>query len=48
MVIELRRKLMEAGAKGFILKNIEPAEMMKAIRTVLAGEVYYCSQVGGC
>jgi len=39
------QRMMEAGASGFVLKNIEPAEMMNAIRTVLSGRLYYCSEV---
>lgn len=37
--------MMDAGAKGYVLKNIEPVELLKAIRTILAGETYYCSEV---
>lgn len=37
--------VMEAGARGYILKSIEPAEMLKAIRTILSGRTYYCSEV---
>ena len=39
--------MMDAGAKGFVLKNIEPAEMLNAIRTVMSGGIYYCSEVAG-
>lgn len=39
------QRMMEAGASGFVLKNIEPAEMLNAIRTVLSGKLYYCSEV---
>ncbi len=37
--------MMDAGAKGFVLKNIEPAEMLIAIKTVLSNRTYYCSEV---
>lgn len=37
--------VIEAGAMGYVLKSIEPAEMSKAIRTVLSGQTYYCSEV---
>ncbi|MEO6733999.1 MAG: response regulator transcription factor, partial [Ferruginibacter sp.] len=37
--------MMNAGAKGYILKNIEPVELLKAISQIQAGEVYYCSEV---
>ncbi len=39
------QSMMEAGARGFVLKNIEPAEMYNAIKTILAGKVYYSSDV---
>jgi DNA-binding NarL/FixJ family response regulator len=34
-----------AGAKGYLLKDIEPAELFKAITTVLKGGVYYSSEI---
>ena len=37
--------MMDAGAKGYILKNIEPAEMLNAIKTILADKIYYCNEV---
>ncbi len=39
------QSMMDAGAKGFVLKNIEPAEMLNAIKTILGGGIYYCSEV---
>ena len=36
---------MDAGAKGYVLKNIEPAEMLIAIKTILSGKKYYCNDV---
>ena len=39
------QSMMDAGAKGYILKNIEPAEMLNAIRTILADKIYYCNEV---
>lgn len=33
--------LMELGASGYLLKDAEPEEMEKAIRTVKAGELYF-------
>ena len=32
---------------GYVLKSIEPGEMLKAIKTILSGKVYYCSEVAG-
>lgn len=39
------QSVIDAGAKGYVLKSIEPAEMQKAIKTILSGEIYYCSEV---
>jgi len=35
----------DAGAKGYLLKDIEPAELFKAITTVLEGGIYYSSEI---
>ncbi|MDP5120877.1 MAG: response regulator transcription factor [Spirosomaceae bacterium] len=37
--------LMELGASGYLLKDAEPEEMEKAIRTVKAGEIYFNDNV---
>ncbi|MDE3185089.1 MAG: response regulator transcription factor [Bacteroidota bacterium] len=37
--------MMDAGANGFVLKNIEPGEMLKALRTILSNKIYYCNDV---
>ncbi len=34
----------QAGAKGYILKDVPKEEIIDAIKTVYAGEFYYCSQ----
>jgi DNA-binding NarL/FixJ family response regulator len=34
-----------AGAKGYILKNVEPAELLIAIKTILNNKNYYSSEV---
>lgn len=39
------QSMMDAGAKGYVLKNIEPAEMLIAIKTILSGKNYYCNDV---
>lgn len=39
------QSMIEAGASGYVLKNIEPAEMLNAIKAVLSGKIYYCSDV---
>lgn len=37
--------MLDAGVNGFVLKSIEPAEMLQAITSILAGKMYYCSDV---
>ncbi len=32
--------LLAAGVEGYVLKNIEPAELIRAIRSVVSGEAY--------
>lgn len=39
------RNMMDAGAKGFVLKSIETEEMLNAVKTILADKIYYCSEV---
>jgi DNA-binding NarL/FixJ family response regulator len=36
--------IMEAGAKGYLMKNAHKEEIIQAIRTVHSNEIYYCSQ----
>lgn len=38
-------KMMDAGAKGYVLKNIEPSELLRAIRTIMAGNNYFSNEV---
>lgn len=37
--------MMEAGALGYVLKNILPEQLLQAIRTVLIGRNYYCNEI---
>ena len=39
--------MLRAGASGYILKESIPEEMIKGIRTVLAGEVYLSASISG-
>lgn len=41
----LVRKMVEAGASGFLLKDTETNELLKAIKTVSSGKQYYCNDV---
>jgi len=36
-------EMVEAGARGYLLKNAHKEEIITAIKTVFAGEEYYCS-----
>ncbi|MDX2250086.1 MAG: response regulator transcription factor [Bacteroidia bacterium] len=40
------RKMMQAGAAGYILKNCDKSELYKAIQTVYRGESYFSAEVG--
>lgn len=35
--------MLEAGAKGYLLKNTHKAEVLQAVKTVYKGETYYCN-----
>jgi DNA-binding NarL/FixJ family response regulator len=37
--------MIEAGVNGYVLKNIEQEEMLKAIKTVLAGKQYFSNEI---
>jgi DNA-binding NarL/FixJ family response regulator len=39
------QSMMDAGAKGYVLKNIEPTEMLNAIKAVLSNKTYYSNDV---
>ena len=39
------QSMMDAGARGYILKSIEPAEMLNAIKTILSNKIYYCNDI---
>lgn len=39
------KKLMSAGAKGYVLKNCSESELKKALSTVVAGNTYYSPEV---
>ncbi len=34
----------EAGALGYVLKTVDPAQLLHAIKHVLAGKKYYCNE----
>ena len=39
--------MLEAGAKGYLLKNADKNEVLEAIRTVYQQEPYYCKHTSG-
>ena len=39
------QRMIDAGARGYVLKNIEPPEILHAIKTILADKKYYCNDV---
>ncbi|MBI2269859.1 MAG: response regulator transcription factor [Bacteroidetes bacterium] len=39
------RKIVDSGAKGYILKDIGPTELYTAIATILSGKPYYSNDV---
>src|SRR6476620_2051192 len=40
------KKMMENGASGYILKNSSREELLKAIRAVCDGDIYFSGEVG--
>ena len=40
---EMIYDMFEAGAKGYLIKNTAPVEVVEAIETVYKGEMHYCS-----
>ncbi len=38
-------EMLKSGAKGYVLKNIGPDELVKAIETIMAGKNYYANDV---
>ena len=39
------QSMIDAGARGYVLKDIDPTEMLNAIQTILSNQFYYCSKV---
>lgn len=38
-------RMMKIGAKGFVLKNIGPEELIRAIESIISGKDYYSSEI---
>ncbi|TNF27068.1 MAG: response regulator transcription factor [Bacteroidetes bacterium] len=43
--VQVIRRMLKAGASGYVLKNASHNEVKKAIETVVAGESYFCQEV---
>src|SRR5205085_9161177 len=39
------QSMMDSGASGYVLKNIEPAQLFTAIKTILGNNYYYSNEV---
>jgi len=39
------RRMVQAGARGYVLKNIAPDTLVQAIRTVMAGKRFYSNEI---
>jgi DNA-binding NarL/FixJ family response regulator len=37
--------MLNAGARGYILKNIEPAQLLTAVKTVLDNKIFYSNEI---
>jgi DNA-binding NarL/FixJ family response regulator len=37
--------MIDAGANGYLLKDLEKKELVQAIKAVLAGKIYYCKRI---
>jgi DNA-binding NarL/FixJ family response regulator len=37
--------MIQAGVKGYVLKNIEPSQMLSAIKTILEDKIYFSNEV---
>jgi DNA-binding NarL/FixJ family response regulator len=38
------KEIMEAGARGYLIKNANPKEMLMGIEAVYRGEIFFCSE----
>ncbi len=38
-------EMLSAGAKGYVLKNIEPAQLVNAVQTIMCDRPYYSNEV---
>jgi DNA-binding NarL/FixJ family response regulator len=44
---ELLQLVLEAGAEGYALRDVQPSELLSAMRTILAGTMFVDPRVGG-
>lgn len=43
--IDLLQGMMDSGAKGFLLKNVDFEDIASAIKSIMAGKIYYSSEM---
>lgn len=43
--IEYASSMLQAGARGYVMKNVGTSELIKAITTVISGKLYYASHL---
>lgn len=43
--VSYAESILAAGARGYILKNIEPLQLLTAIRTILSGKNFYSNEI---
>lgn len=44
---EIMQRCLAAGAQGYILKDVTPAQLTAAVRSVASGETYVAAQIAG-
>jgi len=44
---EIMQRCLTAGARGFVIKNISPSELMRAVKLIVAGETFVDGRVAG-
>jgi len=41
----LVQDMIDAGARGYLIKNFHKGELLAAVKAVLSGEIYYCRDI---
>lgn len=40
----LIKEMIDAGARGYLMKNFDKGELLASVKAVLSGDIYYCSR----